>query len=638
MVFERGPRQKESLAAFVLSLGGRIEAAIPDGFLLEASLTPAQLAQVARRNEVQFIDRWFAPDTDMDIAREIGGANYVEAMGGFTGRGVVAEVMDGNLNFGHLEFAHLPPLQHGPVSGSQSHGTNTFGVVFARGVNAQARGMVPDAQGIFASYSHLQNRYQHTAALLHPPFEAVLQSNSWGGGLTTQYTTVSAEMDDILLLHDITVLQSQSNTGNTFSRPQAWSKNIVSLGGVAHLDTLTKADDFWGNWASIGPASDGRIKPDLTHFRDNVYTTNSNGGYSSNFGGTSAATPITAGYFALFFEMWAQGVFGNAHDPARTVFENRPRRATAKAVMIHTAEAYPFAGPGSDLARPHQGWGMVDLKSLYDQRQEILVVDELFALSPLETHTFQLQVEPGSEALRLTLSYTDPAGVPSSSVHRINHLRLSAQAPNEVRYFGNFGLLDGNWSQPFGLPAAVDTVQNIFVQNPVPGLWTVRVQAVEINEDAHLATPELDAVYALVASGIVRPAPGAVVVPGCSQAGGELAVAAGEPRLGATLTLSAGAPSLGTAVVQFALGTTSLDLGAGCGLALDGWLGELLIDPSSPYLLFSGMQQSGAPALLPLEIPATPGLLGVVLYSQALFAGQGGELAWSSGLRLELGL
>ena len=65
------------------------------------------------------------------------------------------------------------------------------------------------------------NRYTHTSELVNPSlsYQAVLQSNSWGSNLTSSYTTISAEMDDIILDSDLLILQSQSNAGTTSSRP-----------------------------------------------------------------------------------------------------------------------------------------------------------------------------------------------------------------------------------------------------------------------------------------------------------------------------------------------------------------------------------------------------------------------------------
>src|SRR5690606_30279010 len=119
----------------------------------------------------------------------------------------------------------------------------------------------------------------------------------------------SAEMDEIIFDSGLLILQSQSNADSQSSRPPAWAKNIVSVGGIDHENTLTDADDAISN-ASHGPAADGRIKPDLAHFYDSVFTTSSScNTCTTNFSGTSSATPITAGHFGVFFQLWHEGVF-----------------------------------------------------------------------------------------------------------------------------------------------------------------------------------------------------------------------------------------------------------------------------------------------------------------------------------------
>src|SRR5690606_34637519 len=146
------------------------------------------------------------------------------------------------------------------------------------------------------------------------------------------------------------ILQSQSNTGTTESRPESWAKNVVSVGAVFHRNTLARDDDCWCLGASIGPAADGRIKPDLCHFGDAVTTSSraSDAAFTTNFSGTSAATPITAGYFGLMFQMWHEGFFPG-FGQAESVFRSRPHMTTAKALMINTARQYEFQGQTDDL-------------------------------------------------------------------------------------------------------------------------------------------------------------------------------------------------------------------------------------------------------------------------------------------------
>ena len=98
--------------------------------------------------------------------------------------------------------------------------------------------------------------------------------------------------------------------------------------------------------------------------------------YTDDFGGTSGATPIIAGHCGLFFQMWADGIFGNEVDPGGTVFDNRPHMTTAKAVMINNAKQYPFTGATSDLTRVHQGWGWPNVQNVYDRREKMYIVNE----------------------------------------------------------------------------------------------------------------------------------------------------------------------------------------------------------------------------------------------------------------------
>ncbi len=504
----RGEGSLKGLAQHIRAMGAAIDLESEPVGRLQAWLTDAQLLAVAQRSDVLFMDVRGEPEPDVDIARMIGGADYVENETGYSGEGVRAEVMDSGLYLSHQEFSGMSPapLLHGAV-GSQSHGTSVFSIVFAPGTNPQARGFLPDAeQTIIAAYGALGDRYAHTARLVDPsgPYRAVFQTNSWGDPRTTDYTTVSAEMDDILFDHNITITQSQSNSGSTPSRPQAWAKNIVAVGGINHFGTLTRTDDRHGGSAgSTGPASDGRIKPDLSHFYDSTIaaTTGSPTSYTQ-FGGTSGATPITAGHIGLFYQMWNEGVFGPVAVPGGTVFENRPVSSTAKAMMINTGLQYDFASSSDDLNRMRQGWGLADVGKLYDERERFFIVDANQPVTPLSANSYPLKVASDEPDLRVTMVYRDPSGTTSSSKHRINDLTLKVTSPSGAVYYGNNGLTNGNFSTPGGSPNDLDNVENVFVDSPEGGVWTVEVLGDEINQDGHPATAELDSVYSLVVAGV----------------------------------------------------------------------------------------------------------------------------------------
>lgn len=487
--------------------GGFTEVFVAGDALVEASVTVEELRRLAADDDVLSIAPWSAPELDLDLVRAIGGADFLEVLRGYAGQNVSVEVMDQGMDPAHPDFLHHPPIIHGGPGGTTFHGTPVYGILFGDGTgDPRARGLLPTGQGIFAGFSPFYggggNRQAHTAELVDPAgiYRAIGQTNSWGDPRNQMYDARSAQMDTILFDLDLVITQSQGNSGNPDSRPQAWAKNIVSVGGIRHQNTLSTADDSWSFGASSGPAPDGRVKPDLVHFYDSVYAAGSGGGYGE-FGGTSAATPLVMGHFGLMTQMWHEGLFGNATgvDP----FDSRPHAATARALLINTAFQWSFSGAAHDLTRMHQGWGRPDLEELYRQRLRMLVINETDALQNLQAKVYPVTVAPGTPALKATLVYRDPPGTTTAAQHRINDLSLQLTSPSGVVYWGNHGLDVGTHSAPGGTENSIDPVENVFVQNPEAGGWQVRVVASELNLDGNLATPlVLDAVYGLVVSGL----------------------------------------------------------------------------------------------------------------------------------------
>ncbi len=515
--FLAGLEEKALLTSEVQAVGGQVVLANPQGYIVEAFLTDSQALELLASNHLQWIEMWSAPEEDMDIGRQVAGADYVFGVEGFDGTGVRAEVMDGNIDTDHGDFTGL--ILHGSHSGDYSHGTCTYGINFGDGTgNSSATGLVPEAQGFFSDSDYaFPDRYTYTAELVDPnlDYKCVYQSNSTGSTRTLIYTSISHEMDDIIWQYDIAIFQSQSNSGTQDSRPQAWAKNVIAVGGAHHYNNTDSTDDVWEDPgasypdASIGPASDGRVKPDLTFFYDAIFTTDGDpggyagGAYTSSFGGTSGATPMAAGTSGLFFEMWAADVWGTAPGGG-TVFDERPHFSTMKALLINTAEQYDFLTTNTDLTRFRQGWGRPNAQNAYDRAAMTAVVDEISVLQAMEKDTFTATVPAAQDALKVTMVYADRAGVPGSSVHRINDVTLKVTAPDgTTSYWGNNGLIDGLWSTSGGAADTINTVENVYVQNPAAGDWTIEVEAVEVNMDVHVETPAVDDQdYALVVYGV----------------------------------------------------------------------------------------------------------------------------------------
>ncbi len=517
MVMADKRRDKQALEARIVGIGGKVVDRHINGLLFTAELTGAQLVAAARFDEVLYIDRWTPIGEDMNNARIQGGANTVETAGGYTGTGVRGHIYEG-VEFNHPDFnTALTNVRSGGAA--DAHGHCTAGIVFGNGNSApEARGMAPNAVGFYTNYNSVTAGFTRNMVIddVVNVHSCMFTTASWGNTQTNLYTTVSADADDIVFDHRIPWTNSMSNLGNQNARPQAWAKNVISIGGVQHFNNSNAADDSWlaGN-GSIGPAQDGRNKPDLASYYDSVWTSDLSGAagyntaagvagnFNTGFNGTSSATPIVAGHNALAIQMFTDFIFSN---PPRvsggTRFQNRPYAQTLKALMITGANMYtPTA---TDNRREHVGWGHPNVANLFNRADKFTIIPEDVPITQGATHTYQVSVLSGETTLKVCMTYLDPAGVPAAAIDRINDLTLRVISPGGTGYWGNVGLMgaaQANVSSTGGAANTVDTVECVFLNNPTAGTWTIQITAPTIAADAHLATAATDATYALVVNG-----------------------------------------------------------------------------------------------------------------------------------------
>ncbi|ANM31735.1 hypothetical protein ABI59_22520 [Acidobacteria bacterium Mor1] len=558
------PDRKQEIGRFARALGVDVAGEDSGGSLIDLTVDRDQLRSLACHDDFQYAERWHEPDFYMDNVRIDAGADWAElpGNGGYCGTGVRGEVLDSGFDTNHQEYASRFVL-HGSNGLDTRHGTSVYGILFSGGVvDSQSKGLLPCATGIGGASSQVTcsgcSRFDYTeeSQQVH---QASFQSNSWGRGPGPDYGTTSHDMEEIIWRLDMAIVQAMNNEGKT--NPQnvardAWPKNIISVGGIHHQDTADPSDDWWCaydcqtlhagdqqgctddfycEWTgsacvddyscgNIGPAEDGRIKPDLSYWFERIYTTATNlltgqDLYTSTFGGTSAATPQVAGVLGLVLEHWADtsggGVNDWGHSPSgATVFEKQPHAATLKALLINTAVQYPFSGAGHDMSRMHQGWGRPSIQSAIERSARSFVVDEEVALLTGQRQAWGVDVAAGQEELKVTLVYLDPPKtLATGGKELINDLDLRLVSPPDGQgevtvYCGNAGLEASTestalWTGPSGLAPhcddpliaagrdTVNNVENVFVHEAsqgsgvAEGEWTVEVSAFEVNADGN---------------------------------------------------------------------------------------------------------------------------------------------------------
>ncbi|MDX1641079.1 MAG: S8 family peptidase, partial [Balneolaceae bacterium] len=175
----------------------------------------------------------------------------------------------------------------------------------------------------------------------------------------------------------------------------ALAKNVITVGSVDTNESLSTDTGF-------GPTDDGRIKPDIVAKGVDVYSTHGSGNTAySTSSGTSFSAPMIGGSAGLLLEHQEN------LNPGETLLSS-----TLKALILHTAKDIGNTGPDYKY-----GWGLMDTQ----KAAEVMSLDTTDAgihikeltLNNNETITFPVQAS-GSENLKITIAWTDPAGTPAT--------------------------------------------------------------------------------------------------------------------------------------------------------------------------------------------------------------------------------
>jgi subtilisin family serine protease len=300
----------------------------------------------------------------------------------------------------------------------------------------------------------------------------------------------------------ITVGATESNrVGSGLGSVPWFFLSLCFLADPIALDPLADNANGMAAFSSRGPTDDGRVKPDLVAPGTNIVSNKSHypgatelwGPHETNpdyvySGGTSMATPLTAGLGALAREWLAGRGLTN------------PSAALVKAVLLNTTtdiapgqygtgatQEIPFARPNSVA-----GWGRADLGFMAAPAPYTIWVDDHTAgLATAEmveyahTDLRPLTVVTSTQPLRIMLAWTDPPASLSAAAQLVNDLDLVVTGPDGATYYGN-GVVSGDHT---------NNVEGVIISDPSVGAYTVRVSGYNV--------PIAAQPYALVVAGPV---------------------------------------------------------------------------------------------------------------------------------------
>lgn len=287
------------------------------------------------------------------------------------------------------------------------------------------------------------------------------------------------------------------------------AKNIIVVGATDQLFTAeykynTNTDVIKSDYSSAGPRKDGAIKPDIAAVGTDMLVA----GYESDTNYTTYYTGAGTSYSAPVIS----GIAGAVTHLNRVLTGNNSFMYKAdemKALLTHTANE---AGnnPGPDV---WYGWGFADATKaaqLAIDKKDNKVIFERNLLTSGVKFTKEI-VAKGSEPLKATISWIDPAGTPFTSDIDLqtNHtsmlvndldLRIIDTTNNTIYY---------PWRLDINNPMAaatqadntVDNVEQVLLNSPVAG----RKYRIEVSnkgnlvDDQNTQTPQN---YALIVTGI----------------------------------------------------------------------------------------------------------------------------------------
>jgi len=384
----------------------------------------------------------------------------------YNGSGVKVMMQDDGIIGPHIDYTGR--IDQSNCSGcstsdGNTHGDHVSGTIMGAGnLNPENRGMAHGADLLVygssnGNYNDVPNLYDNE--------DVVITSKSYSNGCNSGYTSLARQLDEQIynrpsLIH----VFSAGNNGTSACSPNdygagpTWGnitgghkmgKNVVTVGNLSRYDFLTAS-------SSRGPATDGRIKPDICGVGTSVNSTGPGNDYFTATG-TSMSCPGIAGVLAQLYDGY-KDLNGGVN----------PESALMKACILNTAE--DLGNPGPDFK---YGWGRINARRAFDIISGNQYING--SISQGGTNNHQITIPSGVSELRVMVYWMDKEGSTNASTALVNDINMVVTDPGLTSY--DPWVLDHTPANvDLNAVRAVDNLNNVeqvTLENPLSGTYNI---------------------------------------------------------------------------------------------------------------------------------------------------------------------
>jgi len=443
--------------------------------LLYFAYQTLDLEGLAKLPMVQYIDDLPEQLEAEDITgRNVHRANVLMANfpGGdyYDGSGVAVAVGDDGFVGPHIDFKGRTEQKKSNGTLQGNHGEIVAGILAGAGnLDPEKRGMAPGA------FLHVFNGFEAITSRGSAPVfdDIVITSISYGEGCNRGYTT-NTELADRQIREEPHLIHvfSAGNAGEedcNYGAGPGWG-NIT--GGIKMGKNVMAVANLDFNFervfnSSRGPASDGRIKPDISAIGTGQFSTAPDNEYIEA-SGTSVAAPGVAGIMAQLYEAYRD--FNEGLDP---------ESALIKASVLNTARDLGPAGPDYSY-----GWG-----GIHAHRALQLIKERRYIKGSLEqgqSIEHQIDLPEDARELRVMLYWHDHEGGTYASRALVNDLDLTVIDKTQQIFLpwspSTFPHPDSLAQPAWQKEDHLNNIEQVVMKNRNAGIYVARVNGFQIPE------------------------------------------------------------------------------------------------------------------------------------------------------------